>query len=219
MGWVWPRHRRARLRIYIFFSAEAVLKGLHRPDEGGSAGDGEGATISLGVFLATVGIFGDVSDLFGDLYQKLLSINKLLEPLHDVTVFFNLPTELLELKQVNRQLRTMTKKLQAEAIQKPEPSLESGLVKTDLIPIKVVEMSFRYHGPVGDVNDADGWLFRNVNLSVDQGRLVALVGAHGTGKATFLRLLGRRIFPTEGSVYPISLRTFESCSFPRTLSL
>lgn len=183
------------------------MKGLRTSEEDGGADDDEGVTISLGVFLATIGIFGDVGDMFGDLYQKLLSINKLLDPLHDLTVLFNLTTELGALKSVNRQRRVMTKKLRAEVMHKPEPSVELGLVRTDLIPIKVMEMCFRYHDPSDDVEEADGWLFRNVNLSVDQGSMVALVGAHGTGKATFLRLLGQRIFPTEGSIYvPSHLR-------------
>eukprot|EP00747_Dinoflagellata_sp_TGD_P107657 gnl/TRDRNA2_/TRDRNA2_170184_c0_seq3.p1 gnl/TRDRNA2_/TRDRNA2_170184_c0~~gnl/TRDRNA2_/TRDRNA2_170184_c0_seq3.p1 ORF type:complete len:285 (+),score=53.91 gnl/TRDRNA2_/TRDRNA2_170184_c0_seq3:114-857(+) len=50
-------------------------------------------------------------------------------------------------------------------------------------------------------------LFRNAFASVPQGSLVAIMGAHGCGKATLGQLLAGNIFPLEGSIFvPMHLR-------------
>ena len=44
-------------------------------------------------------------------------------------------------------------------------------------------------------------------MSVPQGKLVALVGPHGSGKKTLLSLMGHMIFPNDGSIFiPSHLR-------------
>lgn len=42
---------------------------------------------------------------------------------------------------------------------------------------------------------------REVNLTIEQGEFVFLIGSSGAGKSTILRLLGREITPDEGTVY------------------
>lgn len=44
-------------------------------------------------------------------------------------------------------------------------------------------------------------VFQDLNFSVSQGELVAIVGASGSGKSTFLQLLGGLDKPTMGSVF------------------
>jgi ABC-type polysaccharide/polyol phosphate transport system ATPase subunit len=44
----------------------------------------------------------------------------------------------------------------------------------------------------------DGWAFRDVTFAVPRGSGLALVGPHGSGKSTVLRVLGRVTPPTEG---------------------
>jgi NitT/TauT family transport system ATP-binding protein len=47
--------------------------------------------------------------------------------------------------------------------------------------------------------DEQGIVFRHLNLSVDQGELVTLVGVSGAGKSTLLRVISDLIPPHEGS--------------------
>ena len=46
-----------------------------------------------------------------------------------------------------------------------------------------------------------GYLFKDVNLQINAGDKIGLVGKNGAGKSTFLRLLSRQEKPTEGSIH------------------
>lgn len=43
-------------------------------------------------------------------------------------------------------------------------------------------------------------LFKDVNLSFNNGNCYGLIGANGAGKSTFLKILNREIQPTSGSI-------------------
>jgi len=74
-------------------------------------------------------------------------------------------------------------------------------------------MSFKYF-------EGAPYTLRNVNVDVAQGSLVAVVGEHGSGKATLLRLLGHNRFPTEGQIFiPTHLRIVHVPKEPLILNL
>jgi ATP-binding cassette subfamily B protein len=56
-------------------------------------------------------------------------------------------------------------------------------------------VSFRY----GAVDD-DRWALRDVDLTIEPGQTIALVGETGAGKSTFAKLVSRFYDPTEGAV-------------------
>nr|WP_296009380.1 ABC transporter ATP-binding protein [uncultured Blautia sp.] len=62
--------------------------------------------------------------------------------------------------------------------------------------LKTVNLKKIYQVPSGDVRALDG-----VNLSIEEGEFVAIVGSSGSGKTTLLNLLGGLDKPSEGSIY------------------
>ena len=62
--------------------------------------------------------------------------------------------------------------------------------------LKTVNLKKIYQVPSGDVRALDG-----VNLSIEEGEFVAIVGSFGSGKTTLLNLLGGLDRPSEGSIY------------------
>ena len=62
--------------------------------------------------------------------------------------------------------------------------------------LKTVNVKKIYQMPSGGVQALDG-----VNLSIEEGEFVAIVGSSGSGKTTLLNLLGGLDKPSEGSIY------------------
>lgn len=61
--------------------------------------------------------------------------------------------------------------------------------------IKVENLSFSYDDSGGDIP-----ALHNVNLSVDKGEYLAVIGRNGSGKSTFAKLLNMILDPTEGKI-------------------
>eukprot|EP00437_Effrenium_voratum_P005659 CAMPEP_0181427244 /NCGR_PEP_ID=MMETSP1110-20121109/16071_1 /TAXON_ID=174948 /ORGANISM="Symbiodinium sp., Strain CCMP421" /LENGTH=824 /DNA_ID=CAMNT_0023550449 /DNA_START=48 /DNA_END=2522 /DNA_ORIENTATION=+ len=174
--------------IYIAMDAKSVFEG----------------TISLGTFLATIQVMRDVSSEFADAYNMILELADTFASIQYLTSYFNKETDLLTWKGVNRKRRELTKEARDKAFSSAAASdgADGGtevLYKTDLIPIKLSGMFYGWmrHEPI----------FENVDASVDQGKLVAVMGSHGSGKATLLKLLGHMVFPQDGTIFiPSHLR-------------
>lgn len=59
--------------------------------------------------------------------------------------------------------------------------------------IEFRDVGFRYPG-------ADAWALRHVNLVLEPGERLALIGENGSGKSTLIKLLCRMYAPTEGAI-------------------
>ena len=89
----------------------------------------------------------------------------------------------------------------------PVPArIESGFVFEDV--------GFRYPG-------SDRWAVRNVNLMLQPGERVALVGENGAGKTTITKLLARLYDPTEGRITldGVDLREYDLGSLRRAIGV
>jgi len=168
-------------------------------------------TVSLGIFLATIQIFGDhLAEAVTDLNEQLMIIIKAFVPIKELTVFFNLPLELPDLKTINRYRREQTISKRTDLLDCP--TVGSGAFKSDLIPIEVTDLTFEY-GQGGQ-----SCVLKNVNISVPQGSMVAVVGPHSSGKSTFLLLLSNILIPTSGHIYvPSHLRVLHVSREPMFL--
>ena len=54
-------------------------------------------------------------------------------------------------------------------------------------------MSFKYPGQ-------ERYSLQNVNLTINAGEKIAVVGENGAGKTTFIKLICRMYHPTEGKI-------------------
>ncbi|NOZ24572.1 MAG: ABC transporter ATP-binding protein [Nitrospirae bacterium] len=61
--------------------------------------------------------------------------------------------------------------------------------------IKTVGLKKSFYTPAGDLE-----VLRGIDLEIEEGEMVAIVGASGVGKSTLLHILGTLDRPTEGSV-------------------
>lgn len=99
------------------------------------------------------------------------------------------------------QLRSGTADLQAVValLDQPPPPTESAPVKP--LPFKhqitLQNISFRYPG---QKNASPPWILRRIDLTIDKGERVAIVGPTGSGKSTLVDLLMGLLEPTEGRI-------------------
>ncbi len=85
-----------------------------------------------------------------------------------------------------------------EVPDQPPDELRSSPIRIPDPPASGAE-AFRADG-LGHCYSGGGWLFRGLDLRVEAGSKVALVGTNGLGKTTLLRILAGRLPPAEGTV-------------------
>eukprot|EP00747_Dinoflagellata_sp_TGD_P062662 gnl/TRDRNA2_/TRDRNA2_153115_c0_seq1.p1 gnl/TRDRNA2_/TRDRNA2_153115_c0~~gnl/TRDRNA2_/TRDRNA2_153115_c0_seq1.p1 ORF type:complete len:513 (+),score=97.25 gnl/TRDRNA2_/TRDRNA2_153115_c0_seq1:193-1539(+) len=170
-------------------------------------------------------IFIEISENFAELFELAEEVKMRIEPLKALTYCFNLETDLRAWKRVNRRRRRTTAASRSTLFGKSSRQDESGMsplrspqkpettqFKSDLIKLELQGVCFEYFH--------EQLLIKDVNLSVAQGNLVAVIGPHGSGRATFMRLLGHTLFPTEGHIFiPSHLRILHVSHEPMFLGL
>jgi len=163
----------------------------------------------LGILLATINVFNMLSSEFEALYKEIEMVNRIVGALLGLTLMFNMPTDLNAMQE---QLEYNVLLGRDERLRMLSSASDSDVDAVDMMPIKVIGVSFSYvpEQPV----------FVNLDFKVPQGKIIAVVGVHGSGKKTLLNLLARTMFPSEGHVFlPTHLRTLhvsQSASLLRT---
>jgi ABC-type multidrug transport system fused ATPase/permease subunit len=163
--------------------------------------------------LATISAVKDIGDSFKDIFTACLDVGRAIGPVARVTEILNLPTNLPDLKRVNRTRRRKTKEYRTPA-KLAELRLRYGTrYGSDAVPIILQDMCFTY-------SESDGAnIIKNVNLRVQQGNLVAVVGNRRGGKSTLMKLLGNVLFPTKGFYFvPSFLRILHVTVEPTLLN-
>lgn len=157
------------------------------------------------VFIAQKALKGDITigDLvmyFGAFQQGQSTLNGLL-------------TGLAGLYENNLFLTTLYEFLDLEPIVL-EPSDPHPVPRPMNEGISFERVDFRYSG-------SDTKVLNNINLHIDAGQVVALVGENGSGKTTFIKLLCRLYDPTEGriTIDGIDLHEFSVSDLRRDISV
>lgn len=80
---------------------------------------------------------------------------------------------------------------------------------------------FRFEGVGYRYPGSEGWALRDVNLRLDAGERLALVGGNGAGKTTLVKLLARLYDPTEGRITldGRDLRDYDLASLRRSVGV
>lgn len=174
--------------LFIMMSSAQVLSG----------------NLEVGRFLATLSVFHNISTDFADLYKVFLKLTRTMDPLRGLTEFFNMQTDLLCWKGVSSYRMEVMK---ARAIECVSHGIDRRL-NFDKLPIQLTEVVFHYVSHLKhQAEDTElqkmelSPILGSASISVEQGKLVALLGEQDSGKATLLRLLGHTLFPIEGHVF------------------
>lgn len=113
-----------------------------------------------------------------------------------------------------RMLRLHRERIADIAVEEREPSpVEPSVPNRILGNIEVQDLQFSY--------DDSPSLFEALNLQVNQGEFIALEGASGSGKSTFIKLLCKLIQAREGTILVdgLDLRRIETKSYRRKLGI
>jgi len=119
------------------------------------------------------------------------------DPVRDFTFMFNLQTDLSTWREVSNNRRAESGIYREEARRQRRLAMDRGQPSmrftVDAMKLHLQDVAFGYlsNNPV----------LKNVNLSAEQGKLVAITGSHGAGKQTFLEIVGHSRFPVRGKVF------------------
>eukprot|EP00929_Paragymnodinium_shiwhaense_P080066 TRINITY_DN41736_c0_g3_i1.p1 TRINITY_DN41736_c0_g3~~TRINITY_DN41736_c0_g3_i1.p1 ORF type:complete len:839 (-),score=198.66 TRINITY_DN41736_c0_g3_i1:298-2814(-) len=154
------------------------------------------ASVDIGTFLATLSIFKANFAQIGKMYNQFLTVQCSFSKMWNVVKYMNFPTDLAHRMQIDA-----TRHGRTEALLDEE--------KTDFDTMKIMLRDVTYnYPPSAKVPEAPlQSAVQGLELSFDQGSLVAVLGTCHSGRSTLLRLIGGVLLPTEGDVFiPSHLR-------------
>jgi ATP-binding cassette subfamily B protein len=125
----------------------------------------------------------------GVLTAFLLYLREFYGPMEDVAIFFN------SLQSATAALEKLARVL-AEPPSVPEPNQPSELPRPVRGEITFEDVEFSYDAKA----DRPQTVLHELNLRIESGHTVALVGATGAGKTSIAKLISRFYDPTEGTV-------------------
>jgi ATP-binding cassette subfamily B protein RaxB len=113
-----------------------------------------------------------------------------------------------------KQIQIQTQRVCELIRQKPEEiSLGKGIELPKQASLRVENISFQY-------TPDESWVFKNINLLIEPGEKVAIVGSSGCGKTTLMKVLMGLFEPQEGKIYldSINLNDFGLINYRKIIA-
>jgi len=160
--------------------------------------------LSLGVFLATLHIFKDAGKLFDKFYIHIKDLYGVVGPLLMLVRLLNLPSDTTEnlilQNQRSSDFEFMIERLPKRNVAKYDLEEQSDEVsymsRFDDLLICLSDVALR-HDKGGPLHAP----LQHITVSVKQGQLVGIIGPHGTGKSTIMRMISGAVRPRKGAVF------------------
>eukprot|EP00929_Paragymnodinium_shiwhaense_P080068 TRINITY_DN41736_c0_g5_i1.p1 TRINITY_DN41736_c0_g5~~TRINITY_DN41736_c0_g5_i1.p1 ORF type:complete len:839 (-),score=137.69 TRINITY_DN41736_c0_g5_i1:136-2544(-) len=150
--------------------------------------------VDIGTFLATLSIFKANFAQLGKMYGQFLVVQSSFSKMWNVVKYMNFPTDLQQRMHVDTARHQRT-----DALLEGDED-----VPFDKMQIHLKNVSFNYP-QLGNLPVQPA--VQGLNLSFDQGHLIAVLGSCHSGRSTLMRLLGGVLLPTSGDVFiPSHLR-------------
>jgi len=170
--------------------------------------------MNLGMFLVNCSVIKEIGMAWGEIHRVIIHMQAVTPGFDRIVRLLNLATDVPQRMRLNRKRRDVTKLKQGKLID----NLEALGHAVDRLPILVSNIDFKY-GPAGSMGIGSEEHFSlpsNMNVQIDQGQLVGLVGPKGEGKATILKLIGSIALPkpSSGFFVPSHLRVLHVSAEP-----
>merc|ERR1740139_1514619 len=149
--------------------------------------------LELGQLLGTIVSFREINEALCEFLEIFNQANKMLEPLREYTVLLNYKTDVEESSQISKRRRAAMRRARKRVNrEKGDP--------TNKMTVDLIDVQYVYPGRQDSI-------FADARITIQQGTMVDIVGEHGVGKATFMRILAHELKPTRGEVFiPTHLR-------------
>eukprot|EP00930_Biecheleria_cincta_P025922 TRINITY_DN18372_c0_g1_i1.p1 TRINITY_DN18372_c0_g1~~TRINITY_DN18372_c0_g1_i1.p1 ORF type:complete len:939 (-),score=139.61 TRINITY_DN18372_c0_g1_i1:49-2865(-) len=147
-----------------------------------------GGDLLLGDFLNTLGILNAQGEMWGQVYNVLLKMQRSFDALETITELMNMPTELKHQAACFENNLVHCRRAKEAAV-----TLDKGITTVDpndRLCIELRHLSFTYRSQGLATNQ-----LRASSVSLPQGGLYLLAGGPSEGKGTILKLLGEVLLP------------------------